>query len=156
MYALQEVRGIVAYMKEEYKIKKKVCDNCGKDLHTVIVDIGQTFYCEDTDKVFCSYGCMRKCKERKPQKIYSEQLAIKFLRGMGFIPKRCTKKGYPNFKLSHNVYVEVKTPGTGLNINQIKKFNELLQKDALISIFYVCEGNITSFVLEEGFAECQI
>ena len=49
----------------EYEMRLRLCDNCGKDLHDVIVDTGQTFYCKETDKVYCSLSCMEE-SEGKP------------------------------------------------------------------------------------------
>jgi len=135
-----------------FKPPKRLCAKCGKDLHDVIIDTGQTFYDKDTDKVYCSV----KCFPRKIRKIpiyrdtYSEVVAKQYLWDLGLEPNKCNKKGYPDFKCKDNIWIEVKTLNTGLNKNQIKRFKELLSKGHDIYLLYINEKKIDFFKLNEA------
>ena len=129
----------------------RLCDNCGKDLHNVIVQHGQTFYCKTTDKVYCSKDCINGCKPSKKviNYLYSEIVAKQYLWDLGLEPDKCRETGYPDFKCKGNIWVEIKTPNTGLNKNQIKMFSRLLKKNNRIFILYVHDKKFTFFELKK-------
>ena len=131
------------------KMPVRLCANCGKDLYDVIISTGQTFYDKEKDKVYCSIECMGKNRIRKrgfkPNHLTNEIIAKQYLWDLGLGPNKCNKKGYPDFKCKNNIWVEVKTPNTGLNNNQIKKFKELLDKNNRIFILYANEKKFDFF-----------
>jgi len=128
------------------------CAKCGTDLHNIIITTGQTFYCKVTGKVYCSKECLGRCKNKKISSQYphSEVIAKQYLWDLGLKPSKCRVVGYPDFKCCNNIWVEVKTPQTGLNKNQIKKFKELLMKGEQIFILYVNRKDTSFFELKLG------
>jgi hypothetical protein len=107
----------------------------------VIISTGKTFYDKEKDKVYCSIEWMDKNRIRKIgftlNHLTNEIIAKQYLWDLGLEPNKCRKKGYPDFKCKDNIWVEVKTPNTCLNYNQIKKFKELLDQENRIFILFM-------------------
>lgn len=130
----------------------RLCAKCGKDLHNVIVDTGQTFYDKDNDKVYCSKKCFPRIIRKIPEyrEIHSEAIGKQYLWDLGLQPNKCNITGYPDFKCRDNIWVEIKTPNTGLNRNQIKKFNKLIKEGHQIYLLYIDDKNTTFFKLNNS------
>lgn len=79
----------------------------------------------------------------------SEIIADAYLSNLGYKLKRCIGIGYPDFRVANkNVWFEIKTPGTGLNRNQLRQFDILLNKKHIIYIVYVSNNAIKIFDLK--------
>jgi len=77
--------------------------------------------------------CRAEAKLRK-----SEIIAFGYLSNLGYKLERCVDVGYPDFRVKNkNMWFEIKTPGAGLNQNQIKQFSMMLNEKHVIYIVYM-------------------